>query len=370
MRIFFTIIFLVACLLLQTACQEPEPIRIGFLGGLTTRAAGLSTSGRDGFQLAIEEINASGGVNNRQIKGLIQDTRGHKETSLQAVHLLAQSKVAAIIGPMTSQTAVTVVPEANRAKTPMISPTVSTNQLSGIDDYFFRVYYTNAQAAELLAERLSTREDVQRIAVIYDLGNRAYTEDWIKHFQGVLEHDDSSEVVRIPFDIRSETLFLELATRAVEAEPQAVLILANAVDTAMVCQQLAKMNIDLPRYATGWSYSDDLLQFGGKSVEGLLIIQSADFKDPAPGVQRFVEAYRKRFRTEPNFPALHAYDATMMVFKAMQTTTDPKAIREELLKLEHYAGLQADLAVDRYGDLKNPRLHLAKIRGGQFVNAD
>ena len=369
MRTFSLAILLTTCLLLQAGCKDSEPIRIGFLGGLTTRAAGLSTSGRDGFQLAIEEINASGGINNRQVEGIIQDTRGHKETALQAVHSLAERNVAAIIGPMTSQTAVAVVPEANLAKIPMISPTVSTNQLDGLDDYFFRVYYTNAQAAKLLAERLSTQGN-KRIAAIYDLGNKAYTEDWVNHFQGVIERDNGSEVVRIPFDLRSETLFLELATRAAEANPQGILILANAVDTAIICQQLAKLSIDLPRYATGWSYSDDLVQFGGKSVEGLSIIQSANVTDPAPAVQSFVEAYRQRFRAEPNFPAFHAYDATRMLLSVLEKTTDPEEIREKLLKIDSFAGLQSDISFDRYGDLKKPRLHLAKIINGQFIKTD
>ena len=220
-----------------------------------------------------------------------------------------------------------------------------------------------------MAKRLSTQEN-NRIAAIYDLGNKAYTEDWVNHFQGVIERDNASEVVRIPFEVRSDTLFLELATRVAESKPQGVLILANAVDTAMICQQLTKLAIDLPRYATGWSYSDDLVQFGGKSVEGLSIIQSANITDPAPAVQAFVETYRKRFRADPNFPAFHAYDATRMLLNVLEKTTDPEEVREKLLKIESFTGLQSDISVDRYGDLKNPRLHLAKIVNGQFIKTD
>ncbi len=140
---------------LQSGCEEPKPVRIGFIGELTTRAAGLATSGRDGFLLAIEEVNARGGINGRQVEGLVVDARMHKETALHAIHKLADAQVSAIIGPMTSQTAVTIVPTINSLKIPLISPTASTNALSGIDDYFFRVYYTNAQAAQLLAKHLS-----------------------------------------------------------------------------------------------------------------------------------------------------------------------------------------------------------------------
>ncbi len=363
-------IVLMSCFLLPSGCKEPEPIRIGFLGELTTRAAGLSTSGRDGFLLAIEEVNARGGINNRKVEALVQDTHMHKATALHAVRSLVESKVSAIIGPMTSQTAVTVIPEINRARIPMVSPTVSTNKLNGLDDYFFRTYYTNAQAATLLAGALSSQEGINRIAAIYDLSNSAYTEDWVHHFQEVLEQSGGTLVARIPFDLRSDTLFLDLVTEATEAKPQGILILANAVDTAMICQQLTKIGAKLPRYATGWSYSDDLIQFGGKSVEGLHIIQSANLQNPSPTMQRFVAAYRERFRSSPNFPALHAYDATRMILAILEKTTDPQTIREELSKIENFAGLQSDLSLDRYGDLKRPLLHLAHINNGKFVIAE
>ena len=74
---------------------------------------------------------------------------------------------------MTSQTAVAAVSEFNRAQIPAISPTVSSNQLAGLEDFFFRVYYTNAQAAQLLANKLASLAGTRQIAVIYDLSNRA-----------------------------------------------------------------------------------------------------------------------------------------------------------------------------------------------------
>lgn len=365
-----TLVLLVFLLPLQSGCNEPQPVHIGFIGELTTRAAGLATSGRDGFLLAVEEINQQGGINGQKVEILVEDVHMHKETALNAVRKLAEKQVSVIIGPMTSQTAVAVLPEINRLQIPLISPTVSTNQLNGFDDYFFRVYYTNAQAAQLLAGELANPDQPVHVAAIYDLGNRAYTEDWVQYFQDVLERDGASKVTRIPFDLRTDTLFLDLATRAAAADPDCVLILANAIDTAMLCQQLTKINAGLPRYATGWSYSDDLIQFGGKSVEGLTIIQSANLKDPTPAVQKFVASYRARFHAEPNFPAMHAYDATRMALGVMQKNIEPQAIREQLLNLVGYEGVQSDLSFDRFGDLKHPRLHLARISNNQFIHID
>jgi branched-chain amino acid transport system substrate-binding protein len=364
------VIGIVLLLIQLSGCEEPKPLRIGFVGELTARAAGLATSGRDGFLLAIEEVNAAGGINGRLVEGLVVDARMHKETALNAIHKLADAQVSAIIGPMTSQTAVTIVPTINHLQIPMLSPTVSTNDLSGLDDYFFRVYYTNAQAAQLLAGHLTAQGKPLHIAAIYDLSNRAYTEDWVQFFQDVFEMQDGAKVTRIPFDIRSNTLYVDLATRAVEAKADGILLLANPVDTAMICQQLVKLQATPARYATGWSYSDDLIQFGGKSVEGLMIIQSANPQDPAPEVQEFVKRYTRRFRAAPNFPAMHAYDATRMILTIMREETDPAAIRDRLRQMESFQGLQADLSFDRFGELKHPRLHFARIADGQFFSAE
>jgi len=364
------ILALAIILALLTACEDSKPVRIGFIGELTTRAAGLATSGRDGFLLAIEEINANGGVNGQQVEGLVADARMHKQTALNAIHKLADGRVSVIIGPMTSQTAVTIVPTINSLKIPLISPTVSTNELSEINDYFFRVYYTNAQAAHLLARYLADQGKPLHIAAIYDLSNRAYTEDWVESFQSMFEKRAGAKVTRIPFDIRTNTLYLDLAARAIEADPDGILLLANAVDTAMICQQLTKLKAEPALYATGWSYSDDLIQFGGKSVEGLTIIQSADPQDPAPAMQQFVKRYEMRFHTKPNFPAIHAYDATRMVLTVMQQGAAPEAIRQHLLNVESFSGLQSDLSVDRFGELKHPKLHLARISNGQFISVD
>jgi branched-chain amino acid transport system substrate-binding protein len=93
-------------------------------------------------------------------------------------------------------------------------------------------------------------------------------------------------------------------------------------------------------------------------------------KDPAPAMQSFVKNYRKRFRIEPNFPALHAYDATRMVLAALQKTTDPVEVREQLLQLGQFKGIQSNLAMDQYGDLKQPQLHLARIADGKFIDID
>jgi branched-chain amino acid transport system substrate-binding protein len=318
--------------------------------------------------LAIEQANAAGGISGRAIEPIIKDHRMEPERAKAALQELFDARVVAIIGPMTSQIAITVLPEVNRARIPMISPTVSTSRLFGLDDYFLRVYYSSSQAAALLADYLATRKGLPRMVAFYDVSNLAFTEDWVRNFGQHYAQRQGQLLDVIPFELNNGVNYSELADLALIHNPQGILLLANAVDTAMIAQQLGKRRIRIPLYAAGWSYSDDLPRFGGQSVEGITIVQSANPESPRPESQAFRQAYAERYNESPNFPAMHAYDATRLLLAALAkgVTSGPR-LKEELLNLTPRPGaLGASIAFDRYGDLNKPELHLATIEQGKF----
>lgn len=349
------------------ACREPEPVRIGFLGGVTGKGAGLAVSGRNGFLLAIEQANAAGGIRGRRVEAVISDDRMDANLAVASAQELFNNQVVAVVGPMTSQIAVTVVPEADRARVPLVSPTVSTNQLSGQDDYFLRVYYSNAQAATMLAEYLAAQPQPPRLAAIYDLDNRAYTEDWLTDFRERYAQLHGQLVEAVAFSSTAKTSFGTVVEQTLEKAPTGILLLANAVDSAILAQQLAKHAVQIPLYATGWSYTDDLLQLGGESVEGLIIIQSADQESQAPEYLNFARQYQERYLESPSFPAIHAYDAARAVLTALDKgATDGPQLKAALLAMPPMAGVYGTIDFDQFGDLRTPELHLAVVRNGAY----
>ena len=121
------------------SCEMKEPVKIGYAGGLTGRVADLGIAGRDGVILAVEEINSAGGINGREVKLLVKDDKQDAETAVNVNEELIQQGVAAIIGHMTSSMSKAGVKAINDKKVFMLSPTTSTNELTGLDDYFFRL---------------------------------------------------------------------------------------------------------------------------------------------------------------------------------------------------------------------------------------
>jgi hypothetical protein len=135
---------------LLVACFSREPIRLGFLGGLSGRVADLGIGGRDGALLAIELRNASGGVGGRLLELIAEDDQQDTETAKRAVSRLINNKVVATIGPMTSAMAVATVPLANTTQRLM----VTTPDLVRMDDYFLRVIDSEKRIWNVLSARL------------------------------------------------------------------------------------------------------------------------------------------------------------------------------------------------------------------------
>lgn len=346
------------------ACSDPEPIRIGFVAGLSGRVADLGIAGRNGVLLASEEVNQSGGINGRRIELLMRDDQQNPDTAQAVVNELLAAKVVAIIGHMTSSMSASTVPLMNAAKIVMLSPTTTSTQLSGKDDYFLRIaaatdLYTNV-VAKYLAE-----SGFRTVVAIYDKRNLAYTGSWLKDFTGNFEKQGGSVKEKFAFTSGVDIHFSKLAEQVVQSKPDAVLSIANALDTAMFAQQLRKIGSQLPLATCEWAATEKLINLGGTAVEGIILDQFFDRDSQIPSYLTFSAAYRKRFAEEPGFASVAGYDAANTLFSALQQTSDPKRLKQTLLEVGTFPGVQGNVHLDAFGDADRPTF-LVKVEDGKF----
>ena len=148
-----------------SGCGQSDPIEIGYVGALSGRRSQLGVSGRNGAILAVEKINQSGGSRGRQIRLLVMDNQGDEETCARVVDELVQKGVCAIIGPLMSKMAPPVINQTAGKNVLVISPTVSTESLEGIDDLFLRVMPVDKHEAEAIA-KMVVRNHHRKPAVV------------------------------------------------------------------------------------------------------------------------------------------------------------------------------------------------------------
>ena len=208
------------------SCSPSEPISIGFLGGTSGRVADLGIAGRDGVQLAVDLCNQAGGISGRKVQLVIKNDEQTPEVAKRAVRELIDEGVIAIVGPMTSSMGVAVVPVVNEGRVLLISPTVTTEELSGRDDYFFRVSSTTSVFASRNARYQIKMKRMQRVAAVYDLGNKSFTENWFGNFREAFGEGGGEIVKILTFKSGSDSKYLEIARDLLAVRPDGVLIIA------------------------------------------------------------------------------------------------------------------------------------------------
>lgn len=358
-------------MLVLTSCTRQQPITIGFVASLTGSASELGVNGRNGLMIAVEEINAGGGINGRSVEVVVKDDKNDPATGLAVDQELYEDGVSFVIGHMTSNMATMSIPFVNGKDMLMINPTMSATTLLNQDDHCISIVSANSDQAAVIKASMVRNSSGKRVAVIYESQNIAYT--------GTVKEGIAQEITPLGGQIIYEeaflsganTNYLEIAQRVLQTSPDSIVILASSFDAAMFCQQLYKQNNQIPVYLAAWSMNNDLLSQGGKSVEGISITSLIDSDSQSPSYLVFRQKFINKYGSEPTFASVYTYEAVMVLADAIKTANseDPETIKNTIINKGTYQGLQSDIVIDQYGDAKRMIFEYL-VKDGQFKKAE
>ncbi|KQP17660.1 ABC transporter substrate-binding protein [Pseudorhodoferax sp. Leaf267] len=346
-------------------CGAPRAaLRIGFLGGLSDRDAHFSREARDGALLAIEQANAAGGVRGRALQLVVQDHGGPLHEAAAARRLI-DAQVDAVVGPYTSAVALRLLPLFNAARVLLLSPTLSADSLMRRADYLVCLNSSTRESAQALAQLLLARR-WRSLTVLRDMRNAEATRPWSEAFAQVFAAGGGTVAQQVDFGADGPPVFGDLAQRALAVPVDGLLLLASSADTARLAQQVAQRARGLPLASTSWAANPDLIELGGRSVEGLVLVQAFDEADRSPRYRALHADYLARFGLAPSFAAASSFDAVMVLAAALQRAAPGESVRDAVLRHGPYQGVQQLLTIDRFGDTR--RAVVASIvRNGRFA---
>lgn len=349
----------------MAGCSQ-QPLRLGFLGGLTGPTSDLGIAGRDSTLLAIEQFNQRGGFQGQAVE-LVEFDDKQQPASLNALaERIGLASVAGVVGPMTSSVAEAWIPIANKLGLTTVSPTVTSSDFTGQDDQFFRVCSTTREYAYISAEHHVRASSPKRFALIRDDSNAAYTRSWAKHFADRVTALGGQVVQQAVFSSGKQSGSIsEALAQALAYQPDAMVAVANARDTALLAQLLRKQGSTIPLSAAEWAATDQLLSMGGRAVDQLVVAQYFDPNSQHQTYQAFTQAFKNRFGRQPGFAEVAAFDAANVMLRGLTEKKSGEPLKQVLLRIRQFEGLQQPVVFDASGDASRP-LFVTRVLDGRF----
>ncbi len=361
---------LIVSALLLSACEEssvaPKPVRLGVIVDVSGPSASLGIAGRNGMQLAVEEVNAKGGIQGQPIELLYRDDGLDPAMARQAGEELIALGVDAALGPMTSTMAEQLAPLFTEAGILLMGGTTLSPLLAGRDDMFFRTLTHKNPDAPVIAAQLS-KQGLTRLTVLIELSNHSFTRPWLDDFIRLMPANGLSLGRLIEFHRDPQHDFAALAEQALAEQPEGVLLISSALDTALLATQLRQREPRLTLAAPAWAAADALLEMGGQAVEGLITAQGYNLADQSAGFIDFKQRYQARFGQGIDTGAVSGYNATRVLLTALQQRRPDEHLKQTLLRIRTFQGLQYPIVFDDYGD-SDSRAFLMVVKDGRFIS--
>jgi branched-chain amino acid transport system substrate-binding protein len=346
------------------SCAAAAPIRIGFVAVLTGPLAELGVAGRDGAILAVEEVNRAGGIDGRRLELLPYDDHYDAAEAVKVIDELREQDAVAAVGLMISAEVEAVFEKINRENFVVISPTATSTNYSGKKDFFFRVVADTDRLGTALGGWVYDT-GMRRIGGVFEEANRAYAENLLNAARDEFGAR-GGEMVKV-FSYRSgEADLSALAMQLAAEDLEGVILSSPAKDTALIAQYLHESNSDLRIFSVPWSQTSELLDKGGRAVNGMELLALYDPNNPNQDFQTFSALFNDRFSRAPEFGAAYGYEAVMVLAEALRKTGgSADGLGNALVEIRQYAGVQSPIHLDENGDCVRS-LYVMRIEDGAY----
>lgn len=346
------------------ACQTGGgggTITLGFIGPLTGDIAGIGADMLHGVQVAIDKVNADGGINGRQISLVAEDGRCNGADAASAAQKLVNvDKVFAIVGAGCSSETLAAAPIVNDGKVVMVSPVSSSPDVTQAGDYVFRNYPSDALKTTAMAKYF-VENKIAKLAMISE------NTDFCQAFRPALQQKLPAGAIVFDEVVEPGTKdFRSLMTRLKGLEFD--MFFANGQsDTSdgLMMQQLREAGITAPAITQDTGDSAALAKSMADAVEGLYVINvPADVKDPA-----FASAFQEKYG-DPKYGIAYAgfsYDAANVILQGIAAgATDSTALKDWLYTLPSYTGAVGTFHFDENGDVVGIPYVLKQYQKGEI----
>jgi branched-chain amino acid transport system substrate-binding protein len=340
-----------ASVLAAAPTSAQQPINVALVVPITGPFAVLGTSQQQGATLAVEEINAKGGINGRKIDLSVDDTAASPTTAVTSLRRALGAKPIAVLGPIIGTQVLAMSPEIQKDGVPflVIPGTLKVTQIG--NPWLFRFQVTDMVSRRVVTKYTLERLKKNKIGILhvndeYGIGGRDATIELLKseyklapvavEAYGTTDRDVSAQLLKIK-----------------NAGADVLHVQGNSGDIAVVIKQIRQLKIDIPIIAsTGLVAPATLKLLEPEELNGVYV-ESAGIPalDADPRVKEWMKVYEARWKRAPDWFAMQDYDAVMTLAAVLRTKGVDRETVRKALREDRFQGLAGEIVADKEGNM-------------------
>jgi branched-chain amino acid transport system substrate-binding protein len=361
------LLFAVAAVPNAGAQTNGEPVTIGVSGPLTGQNAQYGAQWKKGFDLALAEVNAKGGVKGRPLQYVFEDSQADPRQSVAiAQKFVSDPSIVVEVGDFSSTASMAASSIYQRAGLVQFGFTNSHPNFTKGGDYMWSNSVSQADEQPRLA-KYAADLGVKHVAVLY------LNTDWGRSSQAIFTESAKSlgvDVVASEGYQPDEKDFRSTLVRVRDAKPDAIVLISYYADGALITRQTRSVGLTQPIVASGSIYSPKFIELAGEASDGVFTESNFFPNDPRPEVQSFVNKFKAKYSEEPDDFNAVAYDTIILLANVIDKYgVDRKAIHDGLAEIKDvpsviYGKASFDPQTRR---VAGARAVYLVVKNGQFV---
>jgi branched-chain amino acid transport system substrate-binding protein len=314
------------------AAAQAAEIKIGVAEALTGPAAQYGNSIRNGFKLAVDQLNESGALGANKITLVIEDEQGKKEEAINTFKkLIFQDKVLMLFGPTLSNSAQAADPIAQAAKVVVFGTSNTADGITSIGDHVFRNSVTEADVLPVTIATAVRQAKIKKVAVLYG-NDDVFTKSGYDNFVKALEAQKIPVTTTETF-AKGDVDFKAQLTKIKASNPDAIVLSALLAEGAPIMVQARQLGLKIPVIGGNGMNSVKVFDMAKGASDDLWIGSPWSIENRAPANNTFIVDYTQKFKSPPDQFAAQAFDAMNIAaaaIKKIKLTGDLAADRSAL----------------------------------------
>lgn len=366
-----TLKLIVACAMLMGASSafSQEVIKIANIVELSGGGASAGTNFKNGVELAVKEINASGGILGKKIQTITSDTQSNPGVAKGLTQKAVDDDVFAIFGPVFSGSIMVSMAESRKAEIPNFTGGEAASITTQGNPYIFRTSFTQATAMPKVARYMSEQAKLKNIAIIYV--NNDFGKGGLDMIKKALATSSTKIAAEISTDA-GQVDFSAAVLKAKQSNADGVFVYTNEEESARALRELRKQGWNKPIVGETTLTGQKVIELAGEAANGAVAHVGLTVDAPIPAVRAFRAKFEREYKYISDHNGMKGYSGIYTLKAAIEKVgkLDRKAVANALHSLvvttDKEPGILMNVAFDQNGDLDRESF-LVEVKNGQQV---